>query len=122
MSRILLVDDERTIRQLWRAIIEQAGHTVEEASNGAEALRVLHGFKADILITDIFMPHVDGLKLIEDAVDLYPNLDIIAVSGGGSISGLEGVLKTARLLGARAVLTKPFTPKELLETVDRILG
>lgn len=115
-ARILVVDDDRDTRFLLRLIFEGAEYEVEEAHNGAAAVRVVQDEPPDIVVTDIVMPVMDGVALIgalrSDA--LTARLPILAVSGSPEIE-----LAAAR---ADAVLGKPFDNAELLAVVSSLLA
>jgi len=101
MAKILVVDDERVIRMLLQEILSSAGHSVNHAATGDEAVESVHENKPDILITDIFMPEKSGLELIMEIRRHYPDLKIIAISGD-SISragGHKDCLDIAKCLG-----------------------
>src|SRR5688500_1343270 len=82
MARILVVDDQRANIQLVQLILRETGHTVHAANNGAGALAQLETEPCDLLITDMFMPIMDGIELITRCRELYPGLPIVAISGG----------------------------------------
>jgi two-component system response regulator PilR (NtrC family) len=80
MSLILVVEDEHNIRKLMTFILRQSGHDVRIANNGMEALALLGYISPDVLLTDLNMPHMTGLELIDIARRDFPHLSIIAVS------------------------------------------
>ena len=116
-SRILVVEDEAGVRSFFCAALQQAGYTVTEAANGKRALEMLRAAPVDLVITDLVMPEVEGLEIIQILRKQFPALRVIAVSGafGGQF------LKPARLLGATAVLPKPVSAEVLLHTVAEVL-
>jgi hypothetical protein len=114
---VLVVDDEAGFRSLLQKILSGVGYAVLEASDGEEALQVVRACNLDLVLTDLSMPVQDGLETIKILRQERPELKIIAVSGR---FGAE-FLRTAELLGARASLTKPIRPDELLETVRRVM-
>ena len=113
MARVLIVDDDEQDRLLGRHILESAGHELYFAKNGAEAMRLFMRKMPEVVVTDLQMPGGDGLELIEALVGIFPDVQIIAVSGTGS-----ELLSTAKMIGARAALEKPVSPKELLDAVS----
>jgi len=117
---ILVVDDEGPICTLVQIALERAGYAVEAVEDGFAASRKLRGQNYDLLITDLLMPDRDGLELIREARREYPGMRIIAMSGGGKV-GREQYLKIAKGMGADAILTKPFLPRDLCDTVDHVL-
>lgn len=118
--RILFVDDEKALRNLYEKVLKQADYEVTTASNGKDGLNQLKNSAFDLVITDILMPDKDGIELINEIRKQYPNIPIIAVSGGGRM-GSEIYLGLAQKLGAIEMLHKPFTKKQLLASVKRIL-
>ncbi|HBH04166.1 MAG TPA: response regulator [Candidatus Rokubacteria bacterium] len=121
MARILVVDDEPDICELLREILEGAGHEVRVASEGAGALRALREHPADLLITDIFMPGKEGLETIMEIRRDFPQVRVVAMSGGGRTGELN-YLRDAVQLGATRSITKPFQESEVLRVVRDTLG
>ncbi|HLN55158.1 MAG TPA: response regulator [Bacteroidales bacterium] len=120
MAKILVFDDEPSILLMIKKMLEKAGHEVEIALNGKEGMALFEKNRPDLLITDIIMPEKEGLETIFELRRQYPDLKIIAISGGGRI-GPDGYLPGAKLLGANAVFTKPLVPKEFLQAVANLL-
>ena len=119
--KILVIDDDEQMRVLLRQVMEWAGHEVVEAADGREGTRLQRQHRADLVITDLIMPEQEGLETITALRRDYPNLKIIAISGGGRI-GPEAYLPAARELGADRVFSKPFDVQELAETVRELLA
>ena len=119
MSLILVIDDEPQIRQLMDALMDYEGHTTLIARDGREGLELL-GKDVDLVVTDLLMPNKEGLETIADIRRAGWGVPVIAMSGGG-IVGPNSYLETARLIGANAVLPKPFTQDEMLATVRSLL-
>lgn len=120
MARILIIDDDADVLRSVRRILEVHGHTVLEASEGKTALRRFAGDPADLVLTDIFMPEMDGIELIMKLKGAFPESRIVAMSGGGAMDK-KSVLGAASMLGVDAVLEKPFEMDDLVQTVERIL-
>ncbi|MAF96260.1 MAG: response regulator [Rhodospirillaceae bacterium] len=121
MARILVVDDEELARFTIRDILETAGHDVDEAANGNEAISYQTANPFDLIITDIIMPEKEGVETIIELKRDYPDLKIIAISGGGRTKNLD-FLKLADEFGADKILAKPFSEEELLERVNACLA
>jgi DNA-binding response OmpR family regulator len=121
MAKIIVVDDEPSILLMLKKMLEKAGHEVDTASNGNEGIILFEKNKHDLLITDIIMPEKEGMETIIELRKKYPDLKIIAISGGGRISP-EGYLPGAKLLGANMVFQKPLIQKEFLEAVAMLLN
>ena len=114
MANILLVDDERSIRSLLRAVLEKDRHHIYEAPNGRLGLQVYGDSSVDLIITDLTMPEMDGLDMISELTRRFSNVKVIAMTGGLD-SGTR--LAAARLLGARLTLQKPFDLDAFLSAV-----
>lgn len=118
MATILVIDYQASLRALLRAILETEGHEVVEGANGRSGLALYRDQPTDLVITDIQIP-VNGLELIVELTKSFLNVKVIAMSFGQRDSP---VFETARLLGARQILRKPFTTEELLSIVRDELG
>jgi len=116
---ILLADDDRASLELSRRALEQAGHLVVAASSGLEARRALDAGRFDVVVTDIFMPDMDGLELIRYICKSGRTAPIIAMSAGCSRTAL-GFLPVASALGADMVLQKPVLPSVLRRAVEEV--
>jgi len=120
MALIMIVDDEPHIQLALRQIVESAGHRVIEAGNGQDAIDLFAEFQPDLVITDVFMPHTDGIEAIRAIRHTTPNAKIIAISGGHVGNGWN-YLDSVVVLGADVALQKPFTCSQLLSAIDRLL-
>ena len=119
IKRVLVVDDEDSIRKLMADIISRQGYEVLVASDGQNALHVLgHEKEISLIVTDLVMPELNGIDLILTVMNSYPHISIIAISGGGGITGRFDYLPVAKLIGAKCVVNKPFSPEELAEVVN----
>ncbi len=122
MAKILVIDDDEAMRSVLRRGLETAGHSVLEAANGAEGLRLIEAGGIEVVVTDLLMPEMDGIEVIFNVRKQYPSLKVIAISGGGQLPP-EGYLKIAQRGGARRILMKPFKLEELLQAVkDELKG
>ncbi|MBX3179300.1 MAG: response regulator [Candidatus Hydrogenedentes bacterium] len=123
MARILVIDDHYAMRQTIREILEVEGHEVIEAPEGDSGIQMQQRTPADLVITDIFMPHKEGMTTIRELRAANPALPIIAMSGGTrDLHAPEGFIDLARRFGATGTLTKPFQIAELLLAVGQALG
>ena len=120
MTHILIIDDNKVVRELVRQFLADGGHVLYQAENGKIAQEVLDKEPIELVITDIFMPEKEGLEVIRDIRQSARPIVIIAMSGSDRLGGPD-VLKFARDLGADATLTKPFTREQLLETMRTYL-
>jgi len=120
MATILVIDDEPSVRRSLRRILEVDEHTVIEAADGRVGLREQSAEPADLIITDVYMPEMDGIEFLTAHLERHPETPVIAISGGGAAD--KGfVLKDAGLIGAVATLTKPLSVDQVLATVRRFL-
>ncbi len=120
MARILVIDDNDTVRLSMRLALEDADHEVDEAPDGAAGLEHLRRHVPDLVVTDIFMPEKEGLETIDEIRRDYPAVKIIAISGGGRIEP-QDYLDIAKQLGADRSLIKPFDIQLLVNTIDELL-
>ena len=118
---ILVIDDDDQFRGMLRQTLEHAGYEVTDAPNGKEGIRVFRENPADLVITDIIMPEKEGIETIKELRRDFPDVKIIAISGGGRI-GPVSYLKMAKGLGAQCTLTKPIEREELLKTVMELIN
>jgi len=114
---ILIVDDQAAVRSFAREALEPAGYQIVEAANGVEALARLAEATYDLLISDLYLPGEGGGDLVKTAKAQYPGLKVIVMSGAFEHVKVE----PANALGANALLPKPITPENLVETVRRVL-
>jgi len=121
MESILIIDDEPQIRSMIRLILERSGYTVIEASDGIEGIRRFREKPADLIITDLIMPNKDGIGMIIELKKEFPDIKIVAMSGGG-LNRPEGYLRGAQKLGAACTLSKPINRQELLRVVRDTLN
>jgi CheY-like chemotaxis protein len=122
MARILIVDDVEDVRLSLRGLLEAAGHEVDEATNGREALEVTARESFDLVLADIFMPERDGLSFLDELRRRDAEVPVIIMSGGGPGAPLERAVALADAYGASRVLFKPFENTELLQALDELLA
>jgi len=120
MSYILVVDDNEHIRTVVRRILEREGHTVIEIMDSEQVPDMIKTNNFDLIITDILMPGKEGISTIMELRKEYPELKIIAISGGGSYEPY-GYLDMAKRVGANRTIPKPFNRQELLDVVNDVL-
>jgi len=114
LATILIIEDDELMRGFLRCALEAAGYEVREASNGRAGLSLYRNMPPDLVITDILMPEMNGLDMILDLTREFLNAKVIAISGE---DGVANVLGTAKLLGARQIIRKPFSIERLLSAV-----
>ena len=121
MARIIVIDDDESVRKAIRRVLEPLGHEVREAEDGAAGLALLADKDADLVITDIFMPGQDGIETVRRIRKEFPGVKMLVMSGGDS-TGRMDLRGDAVLLGATASLRKPFERDELVRSVAAVLG
>ena len=121
MANVLLVEDVKAVRFALGAVLRDRGHEVMEETDGTAAIRATKEQKFDIVITDVFMPALDGLELIRYLRQVRPELKIIAISGGGARHTPEYAIDLASKLGADIVMQKPIENDDLLASIDSLL-
>ncbi len=117
--RVLVADDDAQLRLMLRHVLARAGYRVAEAGDGNEALALLERAPCDLALIDLVMPNKEGLETILDIRRRFPEVKILAMSGGARLHA-EDPLKLARDCGADAVMAKPFLPAELLAMLARL--
>jgi CheY-like chemotaxis protein len=122
MKRILLVDDVPAVRLSIRAALEAVGYQVLEASDGKEALTLLDSQAVDLIVTDLWMPNLDGVELLKRLRAANANIRVIAISGGGMRKPIDVSAALAQTWGADAVLYKPFDNDDLVAEIKRLVG
>lgn len=120
MTRVLVIDDEELARFTLREMLEAADFEVDEAENGRVGVEKQRANPFDLIITDIIMPEKEGVETIIDMKKDFPDLKIIAISGGGRTRNMD-FLKLSERFGASKLLAKPFTEGQLLEAVNELL-
>ena len=117
MPKVLIVDDERAIRSTLKEILEFESYTVDEAEDGEKALQLLGKSKYDVVLCDIKMPGMDGIEVLEKAMEISPDSPFIMISAHGTIdTAVEATKK-----GAYDFLQKPPDLNRLLVTVRNAL-
>jgi CheY-like chemotaxis protein len=121
MARILLIDDDETLRTMLSLTLNHFGHTVIEARNGKEGLQLFARLQPELVITDIMMPEMEGFEVLMELRKAQPPVKIIAMSGGTRYGSAE-YLRMAELMGAAKSLAKPFSNEALRALVDELLA
>ncbi|MEQ2007601.1 MAG: response regulator [Limisphaerales bacterium] len=119
MARILIADDEEDVRTLLRRALTIAGHEVQVAKDGNEALAILRTATVDVAVVDLYMPGKDGIETILDVRRRYADIKIIAITGSAPKTG-PPVLAMAQKLGAHLTLAKPFSVEELMTALKQV--
>jgi signal transduction histidine kinase len=116
-ERILVVDDEETIREMVSKIINLIGHEVVTTGNGREALEILRSQPFSIMITDVKMPEMDGFELMKVVRDQFPGTPIICMTAHGATYNYTDVVG----VGATDYISKPFTIDEMRAKLNRVI-
>jgi CheY-like chemotaxis protein len=119
MTSILIIDDDRQVRLMLRRRLMQHGYEIAEASDGNEGVRLYRETPTDLIITDLIMPEKEGIETIIELRRDFPDVKIIAISGGGT-NNSEQYLNIAKNLGARYTFAKPVEIEELLKAISEI--
>jgi len=117
-NTILIIEDEAPIRALLREVLEHAGYHVVEAPDGRVGLELYRKAPTDLVITDIGMPHRNGLQATRELAREFLGAKVIAMSGA---PGKRNLCDVAKLFRARRTLQKPFCREELLDAVRQEL-
>jgi CheY-like chemotaxis protein len=121
MARILVVDDDPLVRNCLRMALQGAGYEVVEAGCRDHAIQEFRQQRADLVLCDLFMPGGDGLDTIRELRSEFPDVRVVAMSGG-ALGGRLNLLPAAEFLGAVTVLAKPFKLTAALAAVERGLS
>lgn len=118
LGRVLIVDDEPGLRHTFARILQKIGCEVNTAADGVEALRLLNGANYDLVYLDIRLPGMDGLAVLSQIRQLTPDLQVILLTGHGSLQTAMQALR----LGASDYLLKPVDPEGLVIRTQKALG
>lgn len=117
MAKILIVDDEESVRRIISIQLRRLGHETLEAPDGPEALELIESSEISIVITDLKMPKMDGLELLQKLRRHYPQIPVIMITAHGTIDTAVEAMK----LGAFDYITKPFNQDDFLKTIERAI-
>ena len=116
-ATVLIVDDELMVRRVLGDALTRAGYAVELAGSGHEGLQRLHSPGIDLLLLDLFLGDLDGVEVMQEARQLWPQLPIIMLTAHGSLSSAISAVRC----GAADYLLKPISVETLRESVARVL-
>ncbi|MEP6922944.1 MAG: sigma-54 dependent transcriptional regulator [Pyrinomonadaceae bacterium] len=117
MSNLMIVDDEQSYRQLLSLVFSSEGHSVRTAENGREAVRLIHQEPADLIISDVRMPDMDGISLLRSARETAPDIGFVLMTAFATVETARDAFK----LGADDFIQKPFDVEELKLIVQKTL-
>jgi CheY-like chemotaxis protein len=119
---VLLVEDSPEVSLSVREILVNAGHDVDDVANGKEALTKLADHSYDMVVSDIWMPEMDGISLLKEIRSAGNDVPVVVISGGAPNAPLTYTAPLASTFGANAVIYKPFEKEELLKTIDAVMA
>lgn len=119
---VLLVEDSPEVSLSVREILSGAGHSVDDAENGKAALGKLADKSYDLVVSDIWMPEMDGIALLKEIRGNGNDVPVVVISGGAPNAPLTYTAPLASTFGANAVIYKPFEKEELLKTIDAVIA
>ena len=115
MIRILLAEDDTSMREYLQRALQRVGYDVEAVGCGTEAMPLIEPGRYDLLLTDIVMPEMDGIELAQRAAEIAPDVRVMFITGFAAVA-----LKAGRKTPDAKVLSKPFHLRELVMEVDRM--
>lgn len=121
MHSVLIIEDDEFVMNMLKQTFERAGYEVGTASNGRIGLQLYQCKPFDVVITDLIMPEMEGIETISNLRKGNPNVQVIAISGGGRNSP-EDYLHLAQKLGAARTFPKPVDRNELLDAVKTLIA
>ena len=115
MEKILVVDDELNMQMVLKAMLQKEGYEILTASDGMEALKILKANPVAVVVTDLKMPRLDGMGLLEKIQDSYPDIPVIMITAHGTVSTAVEAIKK----GALDYITKPFDQDDLKNIIHK---
>ena len=115
MARILLAEDDTSMREYLQRALQRVGYEVEAVGCGTEAMPLLETSHFDLLLTDIVMPEMDGIELAQKAATIAPEMRVMFITGFAAVA-----LKAGKAAPSAKVLSKPFHLRDLVAEVDRL--
>lgn len=125
MPQILIIDDDHLVRAATKAVLNAKGYDVDVAGTGREGIEAARNNRFDLIIVDLFMPEMDGLKVIETIRQADADVPMIAASGfmfGGECPTMPNFDSMAAEAGAGSTLYKPFRPDVLVNAVEKAIA
>jgi len=115
MARILLAEDDTSMREYLQRALQRVGYEVEAVGCGTEAMPLLQSEHFDLLLTDIVMPEMDGIELAQKAATIAPDMRVMFITGFAAVA-----LKAGKAAPSAKILSKPFHLRDLVAEVDRL--
>lgn len=122
MAKILIIDDNNEFREMLKELLQGSGYEVFDAADGNSGLDICHKDHMDLVISDIIMPAKDGIDVMLELKRDFPDLKIIAISGGGRGNASDYLSVSKMLKNVKYTFRKPFDNEELLKAIKAILG
>jgi len=119
MARILLIDDDASLRGTMSRMLVPLGHEVFEAADGKQGLVRFWEIEPDVVVCDVILPERDGIEIVNAVKAARPTTRVLAISGGGQKRFLE-LLRLAKDMGADAALEKPFRKLDFVDAITRL--
>lgn len=117
--KIVIIDDDRLVRDTLLNYLDDGDFDAVGAVDGQKGLELVAEINPEVVVTDILMPNKEGMETISELKRTYPEIRIVAMSGQ-NWSGFTSYLDMASRLGAHAVLSKPFSRKDFIETIKGV--
>ena len=121
MARILVIDDDEQVLDMLYESLTREGYDVLRASNGEQGMRLYREHSVDLIVTDLIMPEKEGIETIIELRQDFPDVKIIAISGGGRI-GTKDYLNMAKIFGVQRTFTKPVAREQLLDAIRGLIN
>jgi len=121
VPKVLVIDDDEQFRYYLVTLLERAGYDVFSLQDGSRAQALLVAEAVDAIVTDLYMPHTDGIEIVGIVKRHAPAVPVIGISGGG-LRPEDPCLKAMKALGATVVLTKPLDMATFLRTLREALA
>ena len=122
MARVLIIDDDDQFLEILRQMLRGGGYEVLMASNGVEGVDLYRKEQPDVVITDVIMPDKDGAEVIFELQKEFPDIKIIAMSGGGEVDAEYYLNSITSLSNVKHTFEKPFAMDEFLAAVKEAVG
>ncbi len=122
MPNIIIIDDDRFVCKTLKRIFEKEGHTVDVAEDGEQGIQLVRRSNPDLVIIDIIMLNKEGIETIDELIKEYPDIKMIAISGGGLRLEACQYLDLALKIRVKAALKKPFDRDEIVNLANEIIS
>ena len=122
MARILIIDDDDQFLEILRKMLSRAGYEVLVASDGRKGVELYRKEQPDVVITDVIMPEKEGAEVIFELQKEFPDIKIIAMSGGGEVKAEDYLKSITSLSNVKHTFEKPFAMAEMLQVVKELVN